>query len=55
MRMALSVLCGLAAGMFALSPVAASAQDMSAAEKTLYEAAVCAVYQVSSPSFFAAS
>jgi len=39
MRMALSVLCGLAAGMFALSPVAASAQDMSAAEKTLYEAA----------------
>ncbi len=39
MRMALSVLCGLAAGILAMSPVAASAKDMTAAEKSLYEAA----------------
>ncbi|MFN4087845.1 MAG: ABC transporter substrate-binding protein [Alphaproteobacteria bacterium] len=39
MRLGLSVLCGAVAGLLALAPVAASAQEMTAGEKELYEAA----------------
>lgn len=39
MRMALSMLCGIAAGMLAMAPALVAAQDMTANEKALYEAA----------------